>query len=122
MVNDSEYFKKRYKLFIRFIKENNLYEEYRRIRENLSVLQNTMLGRRIRTKGQALHMMMVARVVRNYPTRIQIYSDFKMFYIYSEEDVCKKIEKLRPKWKKIVKKLENKQLWIKTKKEYSEPS
>ena len=122
MVNDSEYFKKRYKLFIRFIKENNLYEEYRRIRENMSVLQNTMLGRRIRTKGQALHMMMVANDVRNYPTRIQIYSDFKMFYIYSEEDVCKKIEKLRPKWKKIVKKLENKQLWIKTKKEYSEPS
>lgn len=107
MVNDSEYFKKRYKLFIRFIKENNLYEEYRRIRENMSVLQNTMLGRRIRTKGQALHMMMVANDVRNYPTRIQIYSDFKMFYIYSEEDVCKKIEKLRPKWKKIVKKLEN---------------
>lgn len=107
MVNDSEYFKKRYKLFIRFIKENNLYEEYRRIRENMSVLQNTMLGRRIRTKGQALHMMMVARDVRNYPTRIQIYSDFKMFYIYSEEDICKKIEKLRPKWKKIVKKLEN---------------
>ena len=60
MVNDSEYFKKRYKLFIRFIKENNLYGEYRRIRENLSVLQKTMLGRRIRTKGQALHMMMVA--------------------------------------------------------------
>ena len=27
MVNDSEYFKKRYKLFIRFIKENNLYVE-----------------------------------------------------------------------------------------------
>ena len=52
-------------------------------------------------------MMMVAKDVRNYPTRIQIYSDFKMFYIYSEEDVCKKIEKLRPKWKKIVKKLEN---------------
>ena len=107
MVNDSEYFKKRYKLFIRFIKEYNLYEEYRRIRENLSVLQNTLLGRRILTKGQALHMMMVAKDVRNYPTRIQIYSDFNMFYIYSKEDVCKKIEKLRPKWKKIVKKLEN---------------
>lgn len=107
MVNDSEYFKKRYKLFIRFIKENNLYGEYRRIRENQSVLQKTMLGRRIRTKGQALHMMMVATDVRNCPPRIQIYSDFKMFYIYSEEDVCKKIQKLRPKWKKIVKKLEN---------------
>ena len=76
MVNDSEYFKKRYKLFIRFIKENNLYGEYRRIRENLSVLQKTMLGRRIRTKGQALHMMMVATDVRHCPPRIQIYSDF----------------------------------------------
>ena len=52
-------------------------------------------------------MMMVATDVRNCPPRIQIYSDFKMFYRYSEEDVCKKIQKLRPKWKKIVKKLEN---------------
>ena len=100
MVNDSEYFKKRYQLFIRLLKENNLYEEYRRIRENLSVLQKTMLGRRIRTKGQALHMMMVATDVRNCPPRIQIYSDFKMFYRYSEEDVCKKIQNLDRNGKK----------------------
>lgn len=33
MVHDYEYFKKRYKIFIRFLKENNLYEEYRNIIE-----------------------------------------------------------------------------------------
>ena len=51
-MNDSEYFKKRYQLFIRFIKENNLYEEYRRIREKVSVCvsNNTMLGKKMRSK------------------------------------------------------------------------
>lgn len=109
MVHDSEYFKKRYKLFIRFIKENNLYGEYRRIRESLSVLQinNTMLGRRIRTNGQALHMIMVATDVKTKPKIIQRYSDFKLFYKYSKEDVRTKITKLKPKWKKIIIKLEN---------------
>lgn len=91
MVHDSEYFKKRYKLFIRFIKENNLYGEYRRIR----------------TKGQALHMIMVATDVRTKPKIIQRYSDFKLFYKYSKEDVRTKITKLKPKWKKIIIKLEN---------------
>lgn len=41
-MNDSEYFKKRYQLFIRFIKENNLYEEYRRIREKVSYITHIL--------------------------------------------------------------------------------
>ena len=112
MVHDSEYFKKRYKLFIRFIKENNLYEEYRRIREKLSVCvsNNTMLGKRMFTKGQALHMLMVATIVKNNPTKKQTYSDFHLFYEFPNVDICIKIEKLKPKWKRIINKLENKQL------------
>ena len=111
-MNDSEYFEKRYKLFIRFIKENNLYEEYRRIREKVSyitthLLNNTMLGKRMFTKGQTLHMLMVATDVKSNPTKKQTYSDFYLFYQFSNFDICTKIEKLKPKWKKIVKKLEN---------------
>ena len=80
-MNDSEYFKKRYQLFIRFIKENNLYEEYRRIREKLSVwVSNTMLGKRMFTKGQTLHILMVEAYVKKNPTKKQTYSDFKSFY------------------------------------------
>ena len=111
-MNDSEYFKKRYQLFIRFIKENNLYEEYRRTREKLYVWvsNNTMLGKRMFTKGQALHMLMVAMDVKNYPTKKQTYSDFKPFYQFPNYDICIKIEKLKPKWKRIINKLENKQL------------
>ena len=110
-MNDSEYFKKRYQLFIRFIKENNLYEEYRRIREKLSVwVSNTMLGKRMFTKGQALHMLMVAMDVKNNPTKKQTYSDFKPFYQFPNYDICIKIEKLKPKWKRIINKLENEQL------------
>lgn len=111
-MNDYEYFTKRYQLFIRLIKENNLYEEYRRTREKLSVWvsNNTMLGKRMFIKGQALHMLMVATDVKNNPTKKQTYSDFYSFYQYSKEDVCKEIEKLKPKWKRIINKLENKQL------------
>lgn len=111
-MNDSEYFKKRYQLFIRFIKENNLYEEYRRTREKLYVWisNNTMLGKRMFTKGQALHMLMVATIVKNNPTKKQTYSDFYPFYQFPNYDICIKIEKLKPKWKRIINKLENKQL------------
>lgn len=111
-MNDSEYFKKRYQLFIRFIKENNLYEEYRRIREKISVCvsNNTMLGKRMFTKGQTLHMLMVATDVKSNPTKKQTYSDFYLFYLFSNFDICTKIEKLKPKWKRIINKLENKQL------------
>ena len=112
MVHDSEYFKKRYQLFIRFIKENNLYEEYRRTREKLYVWvsNNTMLGKRMFTKGQTLHILMVATIVKNNPTKKQTYSDFHFFYQFSNDDILIKIEKLKPKWKRIINKLENKQL------------
>lgn len=112
MVHDSEYFKKRYKLFIRFLKENNLYEEYRRIREKISVCvsSNTMLGKRMFTKGQTLHMLMVATDVKINPTKKTTYSDFYLFYLFSNDDIHIKIEKLKPKWKRIINKLENKQL------------
>lgn len=112
MVHDSEYFKKRYKIFIRFIKENNLYEEYRRTREKLSVWvsKNTMLGKRMFTKGQILHILMVATAVNNNPTKKQTYSDFYSFYQFSNDDIRIKIEKLKPKWKRIINKIENKQL------------
>ena len=112
-MNDSEYFKKRYQLFIRYIKENNLYEEYRRTREKLSVWisnNNTILGKRMFTKGQTLHMLMVATIVKNNPTKKQTYSDFHFFYQFSNDDIRIKIEKLKPKWKRIINKLENKQL------------
>lgn len=112
-MNDSEYFKKRYQLFIRFIKENNLYEEYRRTREKLSVWisnNNTMLGKRMLTEGQTLHMLMVATIVKNNPTKNQTYSDFHSFYQFSNYDIRVKIKKLIPKWKRIINKLENKQL------------
>ena len=111
-MNDSEYFKKRYQLFIRFIKENNLYEEYRRIREKLYiwVSNNTMLGKRMFTKGQTLHILMVATIVKNNPTKKQTYSDFHFLYQFSNDDIRIKIEKLKPKWKRIINKLENKQL------------
>ena len=111
-MNDSEYFKKRYQLFIRFIKENNLYEEYRRIREKVSVCvsSNTMLGKRMFTKGQTLHILMVEAYVKKNPTKKQTYSDFKSFYQFPNYDICTKIEKLKPKWKRIINKLENKQL------------
>lgn len=111
-MNDSEYFKKRYQLFIRFIKENNLYEEYRRTREKIYVWisNNTILGKRMFTKGQALHMLMVATIVKNNPTKKQTYSDFYSFYQFSNDNICAKIEKLKPKWKRIINKLENKQL------------
>lgn len=101
MVHNSEYFKKRYQLFIRLLKENNLYGEFRKIKENWDIFHNTMLGKRILTKGQASHILMVAIGVKN------IYRDFEVFFQYSKEDVLIKIEKLKPKWKKIVKKLEN---------------
>ena len=110
MVHDYEYFKKRYKLFIRFLKENNLYEEYRKIIENQLVHYNTMLERRISTKGQTLHILMLAAKERNRQTRLPIHHDFSMFYIYSTYTICQKIEKLKPKWKRIINKLENKQL------------
>lgn len=106
MVHDSEYFKKRYKIFIRFLKENNLYEEYRKIIENRLVC-NTMLERRISTKGQTFHILMVAAKERNRQTRLPIYHDFTMFYRYSTYITCQKITKLKPKWRKIIKKLEN---------------
>ena len=111
-MNDSKYFKRRYQLFIRFIKENNLYEEYRRTREKLSVpiSHYTMLGKRMLTKGQALHMLMVATDVNNNPTKKQTYSDFGLFYRFPNYDICVKIEKLKPKWKRIINKLENEQL------------
>ena len=111
-MNDSEYFKKRYQLFIRLLKENNLYEEYRRISEKLYiwVSNNTMLGKRMFTKGQTLHILMVATIVKNNPTKKQTYSDFHFFYQFSNDDIRIKIEKLKPKWKRIINKLENKQL------------
>lgn len=112
MVHDSEYFKKRYKIFIRFLKENNLYEEYRRTREKVSVFMShyTMLEKRMLTNGQTLHILMVATYVKNNPTKKQTYCDFSLFYRFPKEDVCIKIEKLKPKWKRIINKLENKQL------------
>ena len=110
MVHDYKYFKKRYKLFIRFLKENNLYEEYRKIIENQLVHYNTMLERRISTKGQTLHILMVEAYVKKNPTKKQTYSDFKSFYQFPNYDICTKIEKLKPKWKRIINKLENKQL------------
>ena len=106
MVHNYEYFKKRYKIFIRFLKENNLYEEYRKIIENQLVHYNTMLERRISTKGQTLHILMLAAKERNRQTRLPIHHDFSMFYIYSTYTICKKIEKLKPKWKRIINKLE----------------
>lgn len=106
MVHDSEYFKKRYQLFIRFIKENNLYGEFRKIKENRLVC-NTMLERRISTKGQTFHILMVAAKERNRQTRLPIYHDFSMFYIYSTYTICQKITKLKPKWRETIKKLEN---------------
>ena len=64
MVHDSKYFKRRYQLFIRFLKENNLYEEYRKIRENMTVLQKTMIGRRIHKKEQELNKKKVTKDIR----------------------------------------------------------
>ena len=107
MVHDYEYFKKRYKIFIRFLKENNLYEEYRRIIENRQVHYNTMLERRISTNGKAFHILMVAAKERNRQTSLPIHHDFSMFYIYSTYTICQKITKLKPKWRKTIKKLEN---------------
>ena len=107
MVHDYEYFKKRYQLFIRFLKENNLYEEYRRIIENRQVHYNTMLERRISTNGKAFHILMVAAKERNRQTSLPIHHDFSMFYIYSTYTICQKITKLKPKWRKTIKKLEN---------------
>ena len=107
MVHDYEYFKKRYKIFIRFLKENNLYEEYRKIIENRQVHCNTMLERRISTNGKAFHILMVAAKERNRQTRLPIHHDFSMFYIYSTYTICQKITKLKPKWRKTIKKLEN---------------
>ena len=107
MVHDYEYFKKRYKLFIRFLKENNLYEEYRKIIENQLIHYNTMLERRISTKGQTLHILMLAAKERNRQTRLPIHHDFSMFYIYSTYTIYKKITKLKPKRRKTIKKLEN---------------
>ena len=109
MVHDSEYFKKRYKIFIRFLKENNLYEEYRNIIEKISVSvsNNTMLERRMFTNGKAFHILMVAAKERNRQTRLPIHHDFSMFYTYSTYNICQKITKLKPKWRKTIKKLEN---------------
>lgn len=107
MVHDYEYFKKRYKIFIRFLKENNLYEEYRKIIENRQVHYNTMLERRISTNGKAFHILMVAAKERNRQTSLPIHHDFSMFYIYSTYTICQKITKLKPKWRKTIKKLEN---------------
>ena len=109
MVHDSKYFKRRYQLFIRFLKENNLYEEYRKIREKLSVFHNSniLLEKRMYTKGQTLHILMMADKARNRQTRFPIYHDFYMFYRYSTYSTCQKIEKLKPKWREIIIKLEN---------------
>ena len=107
MVHDYEYFKKRYQLFIRFLKENNLYEEYRKIIENRQVHYNTMLERRISTNGKAFHILMVAAKERNRQTRLPIHHDFSMFYRYSTYNICQKITKLKPEWRKTIKKLEN---------------
>lgn len=75
MVHNSEYFKKRYQLFIRFLKENNLYEEHRKIREKLSVFYNSniLLEKRMYTKGQTLHILMMAAKARNRQTRLPKY-------------------------------------------------
>ena len=62
------------------------------------------------TKGQTLHMLMVATIVKNNPTKKQTYSDFYSFYQFSNYDIRVKIKKLIPKWKRIINKLENKQL------------
>lgn len=112
MVHNFEYFKKRYKIFIRFLKENNLYEEYRNIIEKISVSvsNNTMLERRMFTNGKAFHILMVAAKERNRQTRLPIHHDFSMFYTYSTYATCEKIEKLKPKWKRIINKIENEQL------------
>ena len=109
MVHDSKYFKRRYQLFIRFLKENNLYEEYRKIREKLSVFHNSniLLEKRMCTKGQTLHILMMASKAQNRQTRLPIYHDFYMFYRYSTYSTCQKIEKLKPKWREIIIKLEN---------------
>ena len=69
-----------------------------------------MLGKRMFTKGQTLHILMVATIVNNNPTKKQTYSDFHFFYQFSNDDILIKIEKLKPKWKRIMNKLENKQL------------
>ena len=53
---------------------------------------------------------MVATIVKNNPTKKQTYSDFHFFYQFSNDDIRIKIEKLKPKWKRIINKLENKQL------------
>lgn len=110
MVHNFEYFKKRYKIFIRFIKENNLYGEYRRIIESLAIHYNTMLERRICANGKTVHIMMLATKERNRQTKLSIYHDFTMFYRYSTYATCEKIEKLKPKWKRIINKIENEQL------------
>ena len=109
MVHDSKYFKRRYQLFLRFLKENNLYEEYRKIREKLSVFHNSniLLEKRMCTKGQTLHILMMAAKARNRQTRLPIHHDFSMFYTYSTYNICQKITKLKPKWRKTIKKLEN---------------
>lgn len=52
-------------------------------------------------------MIMVATDVKTKPKIIQRYSDFKLFYKYSKEDVRTKITKLKPKWREILIKLEN---------------
>lgn len=109
MINTQEQYDnddKQYAKFIRFLKENNLYEEYRKIREKLSVFYNSniLLEKRMFTKGQTLHILMMAAKARNRQTRLPIYHDFYMFYRYS---TCQKIEKLKPKWREIITKLEN---------------
>ena len=65
-----------------------------------------MLGKRMFTKGQTLHILMVATIVKNNPTKKQTYSYFNFFYQFSNDDILIKIEKLKPKWKRII----NKQL------------
>lgn len=55
-------------------------------------------------------MLMVATDVKINPTKKTTYSDFYLFYLFSNDDIHIKIEKLKPKWKRIINKLENKQL------------
>lgn len=47
---------------------------------------------------------------KDKPNKKQTYSDFYSFYQFSNDDIRIKIEKLKPKWKRIINKLENKQL------------
>ena len=74
----------------------------------LGISQQAVLDHIKKIKNKiTLNILMMADKARNRQTRLPIYHDFYMFYRYSTYSTCQKIEKLKPKWREIIIKLEN---------------